>query len=211
MPAKSNMVIGSRFTRLVVLSESAESKRRGSRWWTCRCDCGNMATVSTANLNSGNTRSCGCLLRDVMRVALTTHGRRRTPEYDTWCRMRGRCRNPRNPKYPRYGGRGITICPEWDDFAVFYRDMGPRPSPRHSLDRIDNDGPYASWNCRWATPTEQARNQSSNRPITYAGRTMTISAWSAEIGITGTAIYNRLLRGWSIERAVTTPLIPRCH
>lgn len=127
------------------------------------------------------------------------------PEYRSWLGMRQRCFQPNNPAYPGYGGRGITVCPEWSDFAAFYRDMGPRPSPTHSLDRIDNDGPYSRENCRWATKSEQARNRRSNRLLTLNGETMLQSDWAKRLGVEDRRLEHRLSLGWTVERVLTQP------
>jgi hypothetical protein len=104
-------------------------------------------------------------------------------EHDAWRGMLARCRNPRHPSYKNYGGRGITACERWNSFENFLDDMGKRPSPKHSLDRIDNNGNYEPGNCRWATRREQANNTRMNRFVTFDGRTMTLAQWARETGI----------------------------
>src|SRR5262245_50710537 len=108
-----------------------------------------------------------------------------TPEHAAWRNMHLRCSNPDHPRYHRYGGRGIVVCDRWGEFKYFYADMGPRPSPSHSLDRIDNDGPYAPWNCRWATPTEQRCNRGRSVEVRYRGRSQSIPKWMEELGLNG--------------------------
>lgn len=207
MPSKSIMQLGARIGHWVIVREDPESRPDGARCWICRCDCGTERSVRGANLRNGGTRSCGCATPEAIRAANKTHGLcGRSPEYKIWSSMRDRCLNPRARAYPSYGGRGITICPEWGDAGQFYADMGPRPSPAHSLDRIDNDGPYSPENCRWATPTDQQRNTRGNRLITFAGRTLPMSVWCEETGLKHSTLWERLRRGWSVERALTQKL-----
>ena len=209
MPWKITIPEGTRFGRLVVLGESPV--RKGSFVaWICRCDCGNRSVVAGVNLRYGHTLSCGCW--KLQRIAETkrTHGLSdRVPEYKTWLSMRGRILNRNNPKYPQYGGRGITICPQWDDFAVFYGDMGPKPCPNHSLDRIDNDGPYSPENCRWSDAVSQSRNRRITRRISHDGTTLAVGEWAAIAGLSYAQLRKRLALGWSMERALSQPLIPR--
>ena len=145
--------------------------------------------------------------RTIMAVSNSTSSRFTDyPEYPIWKQMRRRCSIPTHPKYHLYGARGIRVCDRWNDsFVAFYADMGPRPSPAHSIDRIDNNGHYTANNCRWATRQQQGRNTRRNRLLTLDGRTMCVQDWSDETGIHTRTIRTRLDRGWSIERALTTP------
>lgn len=121
------------------------------------------------------------------------HGLVGTPEYSTWKSMIQRCTNPNRVAYKHYGGRGIRVCERWRwSFLNFWRDMGPRPSEAHSLDRIDLSGDYEPGNCRWATPAEQARNRTANRWITFDGRTQIIADWAQELGVSQFTLYARL-------------------
>jgi hypothetical protein len=132
---------------------------------------------------------------------------RGSTEYSIWYGIRGRCLHPHNPAYARYGGRGITLCPEWHDFDRFLADVGPRPSGKHSLDRIDTDGPYSRENCRWATATEQQNNKRTNRVLEFDGRRQTATQWARELGIPVTVLRVRLYRGWSVARSLTAPVL----
>lgn len=126
--------------------------RNKHTYWICRCACGNTKEVRANDLKSGNSQSCGCVKYK--------HGKTRTTEYHSWNLMKDRCFNTNCPAFNRYGGRGITVCERWrDSFENFLADMGPRPSPKHSVDRINNDEGYSPDNCRWATDTEQVRNR----------------------------------------------------
>lgn len=160
---------GLRFSRLVA-EERGDSDRSGRVRWSCVCDCGGAALVSCGDLRSGHTRSCGCLKNEEMAarsIAQAKHGHarsnKRTSEYLSWAAMRQRCYVPTTRGYEYYGGRGITVCARWSNFAVFLSDMGEKPSPKHSIDRIDVDGNYEPSNCRWATSVEQQANKRSAR------------------------------------------------
>jgi hypothetical protein len=129
-------------------------------------------------------------------------------EYRIWADMLDRCRNPGKQAYPLYGGRGITVDPSWNDYATFFRDVGPRPSPKHSLDRIDNERGYGPGNVRWATGIEQARNTRRNRLLSHEGRTLTMAEWAERTGVSYAVIRSRLARGWTVERTLETPVGP---
>lgn len=200
VPGKLKNKVGRRFGRLVVLSFV---KMRGTTsLWNCKCDCGANKIVSNACLTSGHTKSCGCLWRDVHR----THGMSDTKAYTLWRTMIRRCHEPQNKDYPRYGGRGITVCDKWrKDFAAFYADMGERPD-RRQLDRINNNKGYEPGNCRWATDREQQQNRRSNHLITFNGQTKPLIEWARQYGIKKFTLGKRLNKyGWTIEEALTTP------
>lgn len=165
MPAD---LTGKRFGRLVALYRKSKPKRPIK--WICKCDCGTTKPVSAYCLMNGDTQSCGCLRREILRKLKTTHGHacrgRRSAEFKTWNEIKKRSLCQTYRRYKDYGGRGITICNEWlgtNGFLSFYADMGPRPSKNHSIDRIENDKGYYKENCRWALDTVQNINQRIRR------------------------------------------------
>ena len=136
------------------------------------------------------------------------HGMTKTPEYDAWDGMKQRCFNPNHKRYSYYGARGITVCDRWkNSFENFLADMGSKPTPKHSIDRVNNDGNYCPDNCRWATKTEQENNKRNNKPLITIGKeTYTIVQWENKMGYGARVIKNRLKRGWSEYKAVMTPV-----
>jgi hypothetical protein len=135
----------------------------------------------------------------------TKHGLSDTPEHNIWLGIRKRCTNPADRVYPYYGGRGIKVCQRWDNFANFLADMGPRPSPQHSIDRYPNqDGDYEPNNCRWATRTEQMRNKSDNRLLTLGDETHCVAEWAERLGISVNTIRKRVYSGYTDEQALST-------
>lgn len=130
------------------------------------------------------------------------------PEYPVWAAMIQRCTNPKDKGYPNYGGRGISVAPHWKSFLAFYRDMGPRPTELHSIERVDNNGPYSPENCVWGTRSQQNRNRRSCILLTIGNRTQLVVDWAKERDLKPIVIYKRLYRGWNAWRAVMTPSKP---
>lgn len=183
-------------SRLSIVSDTG-GRQKGMPMLLCRCLCGNEVTVRKDHLTSGRTRSCGCLRG--------THRLSNAPEYAVWEGMIQRCRNPASSAFFNYGGRGITVCRSWSKFENFYRDMGSRPSKRHSIDRIDGRRGYSPGNCRWALPAEQMRNTKRNRWLTADGKTKLLTDWACQLGLTVQGLLARLGGGWDLEEALTTP------
>ncbi len=177
--------------------------------WLCRCECGTEKEVRGSDLRRGAQVSCGCCMREHQAKIKRTHGQARlghvTSDYKSWQDMRARCHRKSHRDYHNYGGRGITIDPRWDTFEQFLADMGPKPTPLHTLERNDVNSGYGPDNCRWATKLEQCKNKRSSVHVTYNGRTMIASDWAREVGIDPHLVHGRLRAGWSIERALTTP------
>jgi len=150
---------GQRFGRLLILGRSA-SDRTGKQWWLCKCDCGSEKWISANNMSQGRIRSCGCLKREVSPNLVHGHSIGPSTEYMTWATMVARCSNPGRRDYKYYGGRGISVCDRWrQSFPNFLADMGLKPNPLLSIDRINNDGNYEPGNCRWTTRSQQSSNQ----------------------------------------------------
>jgi len=197
-----------RYGRLVALEPATPNKHGQSRW-LCRCDCGNEKIIDANPIRRGLVKSCGCYRRErgsEQGKSMRKHGMWNTPEYRVWVSMKDRCTNPNNRSWPDYGGRGIRVCRQWiRNFESFIADMGRRPSPEHTLERIKNDEGYRPENCCWATRTEQQRNTRWSRMLTINGRTQSLSAWAEEKGLPWGTLSDRLRRGWPLERAFDTP------
>jgi len=207
-----------RFGSLVVLRRSGTGAKGSHTWpvWLCVCDCGKQVETRGASLRNGTTKSCGCRKGAMCSAANVKHGgaiRGLSPEYLAWRGMLDRCYRKTHLSYPNYGLRGIRVAPRWrNDFAAFLADVGRKPTPAHSLDRFpNNDGNYEPGNVRWATNIQQGRNKRTNRLIEHDGRSMPLSAWSEFAGIPSDTIAARLERGWSTERAITSPILERCR
>jgi len=199
---------GKRFGKLTVIGLNRISKNKTH--WLCKCYCGCFSIVERSKLTMSRTKSCGCLIRENVSRRNFKHGFSFrlfvSPEYNVWRSMKFRCYNKLSKDFKRYGGRGIKVCKRWrNSFRFFISDMGLRPSPRHSIDRINNDGNYEPGNVRWASRTEQARNTATNHRLTFNGETRSMAEWSDLLGLSYFLIRSRLNSGWSVERALTEP------
>lgn len=213
-------ISGRRCGRLMVVEALVQRANNGAVLWKCVCDCG-QETISPGHcLRRGQIKSCGCLKREVGAAQLKLyaltgarpqykHGEaiagKETVEWRTWHSIKSRCDPARPSPNPDYAARGIRVCHEWlDSYERFLSDVGRRPSPEHSLDRIDVNGNYAPGNVRWATAKEQARNRRNSLFIEFDGLRLTLAEWAERTGLTNTTIRNRLRAGWSASRALRT-------
>jgi hypothetical protein len=160
--ARHKDIAGQRFGRWFVIRRPPDDSKKRARW-ICQCDCGKTAVVISTSLRLGQSRSCGCLHRELLSARLKTHGKSHTTEYMSWHAMHQRCINDKHIAWEHYGGRGIKVCKRWQDFETFLADMGKRPEGL-SLDRINNDGDYEPANCRWSSPKEQSNNRRPAKP-----------------------------------------------
>lgn len=199
-------MVGKTFGKVTVLAEAGRhSERIKKLTYICVCACGKEFRTLGVNLRNGGTTSCGCNHGGRVKHGNALVGAT-TPEYRTWLNIKARCYNSSVGGYENYGGRGIYVCDEWkDSFETFLADMGPRPSPEHSIEREENDGPYSKANCKWATRVEQSNNRRSNRLVTLRGETKSLSDWTQTIGISYWVAHSRLKRGWSVEDALLIP------
>ena len=198
-------LIGQKFGRLMVTKFDGRTEHHS--YWDCLCDCGNTKRVTGDRLKSGNTKSCGCLRKELTIKRSTKHGQCKrglnSRVHIIWNGMMQRCYNDRNPAYKNYGGRGIKVCRRWHSFEDFYKDVEDAPFDM-TLDRKNNDGDYEPGNWRWATYVEQNNNYRRNVPILYEGEVKNITQWAIFLCMNVGTLFSRLYRGWSIERAFTT-------
>jgi hypothetical protein len=211
--------IGQRFGRYTVIECLPPGSHRSRTTWRCRCDCGTERILAGYVLSRGQTKSCGCYKREVAGSGTRQHGLSQTVEYKIWSGIKKRCKNQRCRGWGMYGGRGIRICAGWDSsFESFLSDLGPRPSSRHSCDRTNLDAHYSCGHCnecrrngwalnvRWATDKEQSRNKTSTIWVEYQGERRSLAAACESLGLKYSAVRERLLRGWTIDRALSTPI-----
>lgn len=193
---------GKTFGRWTVLEHCRSEGKR--HFYRCRCECGTEKEVNAAYLRIGDSRSCGCLRDELTGNRRRKHAQTGNATYRCWQNMLNRCRNRKLPNTQNYSGRGITVCKRWEQYEGFLADMGPKPGPGYSLERINNSGNYVPGNVKWATRKEQNRNKRTNRLLTFNGKTLCLEAWAEEIKVQSRTLWQRLRRGWTVERTLTT-------
>ena len=204
MPAKNRIKIslGQKFGKLT--ASGLPESRNWVLFYPCSCECGASTLVRSQSLREGRTTSCGCVGRGAVGERAKRHGLSRTPIHNVWMAMRRRCENPKSKYFKDYGARGIFVCARWQVFENFLEDMG-LPGPGMTLERKKNELGYSKENCEWATKTAQANNRRSSKIIEFNGKSQTQIQWERELGLRVGQIYDRLSKGWSIERALLTP------
>lgn len=206
---RSNL-IGKTFTYLTVTKEKGIDKE-GSVIWLCKCICGNEHEASSRNLLNGDVTSCGCRRKQILNnqaLSSKTHGMTNTRLYSIWSGMKDRCCNPNCAAYKNYGGRGVSIYKEWNDFQNFYEwAIKNNYDDTLTIDRIDSNGNYEPCNCRWADRKIQGNNTRRNHLLTYKGETKTMSEWAEIFGIKYTTLRGRINNyHWTVEKALETPV-----
>ncbi|AUR97265.1 hypothetical protein NVP1238A_16 [Vibrio phage 1.238.A._10N.261.52.F10] len=201
MPRKPKDITGNVYTRLTALSDTG--RKTYGQVWLFRCECGTVKEIVKSEVTGGKIRSCGCLPNGGR--FKKTHGGTHDYTYVSWRSMLDRCYRESAENYPIYGGKGITVCPQWrSSYETFLADMGERPQG-FTIDRIDGAKGYYPDNCRWASAITQANNTTKNVHLTLGSVTRTIREWADETGLPLTALRCRLNNGWTVEEVLTTP------
>jgi len=199
-------MLGRRFGKLVVIEEQVGN----TKYPVCLCECGRTRQPSRHDLEVGYAKSCRFCSEHGKYLVISENASDYRREREAWLAMVNRCHNPNHQNFRHYGARGIVVCDQWrESFESFYTDMGNSPGAGFSIDRIDNDGNYEPGNCRWATRAEQARNRRNNHFVTICGITATVTDTAVRLGLDPHIAFSRMNRGWSEERALTTPLMRR--
>lgn len=205
-------IVGNKYYKLSVCEYLGKNKN-SKHIYSCNCDCGKQTVVTRNNLMSGNTKSCGCLYKEINHVTNYIHGgtsrNKRENLYMVWDSIKSRCNNPNHHAYKRYGGRGIKMCDEWENDYNAFREWSINNGYQDNLtiDRIDNNGNYSPDNCRFVSYKANERNKNNNHKITFNGKTMCLTEWSDETGISYGVLNQRInIRHWPIERALTRPV-----
>lgn len=198
---------GQVFGRLSVVRELEPAAKK--RWAECRCECGNVKRIEIANLFNGQTRSCGCLVKEQVRALSLKHGEEGTRLYRVWSGMKARCEIPSGDSYRRYGGRGISVCPEWSASYIKFRNwaMDAGYQDELQIDRIDNDGNYDPSNCRFVSPRKNANNRGNHVWLDAFGERKTMSDWARDsrCAVSYATLKTRIKRGFAAEVAIARP------
>ena len=212
MPPAINLE-GQKFNRLLVLERTCSKDKRGSAYWRCLCDCGNIIEARGTHLRSGGVQSCGCLVKDTAHNLNLTHGDTNRRLFKIWTQMRNRCNNPNNYHYFLYGGRGITVCDEWEQDYNSFKTWSLEHGYDETLtiDRINNNGNYCPENCRWVSYKEQGNNRRTNKCLSYNNETHTLTEWAAITGINFATLQSRIKMNWDVEKVLTTPVRKYCR
>lgn len=205
MPATKDLA-GKKFGKLTVV-ERLKKDHHGAWLWRCVCECGGETIRSSGSLR--RAKGCGCLqhVTPVIALGREVHGMTGSPEHETWLAIKHRCGHfPRTKGNPIYIRRGIKVCDRWlNSFTAFFKDMGPRPSQHHSIERVDNDSGYEPGNCRWATIAEQSNNRSNTLRFTLNGVEKPLAVWCRELGVNRHSVWGRIKSGMSFEDAIAVP------
>lgn len=201
---------GLKFGRWLTVKLSPEKKYGRQIAYDCVCDCGTKRLLAGYRLTSKQTESCGCAALEASTIKNTKHGLWKHRLHGTWRSMKERCYNPNHDAYHRYGGRGITVCERWHKVEYFISDNDQLALPGTTIDRKDNDLPYSPGNCRWVTRRAQANNRDNNIVLEFRGKTKTVAEWAKELQMFEPTLRKRILQcGWSVEKALTTPVRER--
>lgn len=201
------VTVGQRYGRLTVVATGQLADNRYKYYAVCQCDCGSaLKRIRFDGLTNGVIVSCGCYHAE----RIKTHGLHSSPHYSRWRNMIDRCNNPDCPAYPDYGARGIKVCDRWYDIKNYVADLPPGYFDGAHLDRIDNDGNYEPGNVRWVTPKRNHNNRRTTVMLSHDGRTMSMTDWSHETGLSISVIWSRINEhGWTVEQALTTPTLDK--
>ena len=198
---------GQVFGYLTVLRR--EGTRRKYALWRCRCTCGKECLAASNLLKEGRKKSCaldGHYNLEYLKARPPGITAANPSEHSSWQKMWERCTNPNHERYKYYGARGITICEAWKSFPQFLKDLGQKPTPKHTVDRIDNDKNYEPANCKWSTRKEQSRNRQTTVYVEHEGKRVLLIDLVAEHGVTRSVVYGRLKNGWPLDRALLEPV-----
>ena len=211
--SKATDLIGQKFGRLAAVSPTSKRTSGKNIVWECKCDCGNITYVSSSSLKNGSIQSCGCWKKERMATLNKTHGGKNERLYGVWIDMRRRCNDSSMTSYQDYGGRGITVCSDWNsDYAIFREwalSNGYDPQAPFgvcTIERINVNGNYEPSNCKWITIGEQALNRRNSLLLTYKGKTQNASQWDRELGFPRGTVVKRYRRNWNYERIFTQPV-----